>query len=52
MVKSGFVYRIFHCFIIKLSFTQCQVKEFTEGKGADVIMEAVGGKVFNECLKR
>ncbi|KAM7429867.1 hypothetical protein ABFA07_019361 [Porites harrisoni] len=28
-----------------------KVKEFTEGKGADVIMEAVGGKVFTECLK-
>ncbi|RMX41067.1 hypothetical protein pdam_00003306 [Pocillopora damicornis] len=28
-----------------------KVKELTGGKGANVIMEAVGGKVFTECLK-
>ena len=28
-----------------------QVKELTGGKGANVIMEAVGGQVFTECLK-
>ncbi|XP_078384582.1 quinone oxidoreductase-like protein 2 homolog isoform X2 [Oculina patagonica] len=28
-----------------------KVKELTGGKGANVIMEAVGGKVFNECLR-
>ena len=31
--------------------TAWQVKELTGGKGANVIMEAVGGQVFTECLK-
>ena len=34
-----------------ISFIMWQVKELTGGKGANVIMEAVGGKVFTECLK-
>ena len=29
-----------------------QVKEITAGKGANVIMESVGGEVFKECLRR
>ena len=29
-----------------------RVKELTDGRGADVILDVVGGKVFAECLSR
>ena len=28
-----------------------KVKEMTDGRGADVICDAVGGDVFKECLR-
>ena len=28
-----------------------RVKELTDGKGADIIFEIVGGKVFDECVR-
>lgn len=27
-----------------------QVAEVTEGKGVDIVFDAVGGEVFNDCL--
>ena len=29
-----------------------RMKELTGGSGADIIFDAVGGKVFDECLRR
>lgn len=29
-----------------------RVKEITEGKGADVIIDPVGGQVFMDCVRR
>lgn len=31
---------------------QDKVKAITEGKGADVIVDMVGGKMWNQCVKR
>ena len=28
-----------------------RVKELTDGKGADIIMDAVGGDIFDQCLR-
>jgi NADPH2:quinone reductase len=29
-----------------------RIKELTRGKGVDIVVEVVGGKVFGDCLKR
>ena len=29
-----------------------RVKEITKGKGANIVLDAVGGKVMNDCIRR
>ena len=65
---SSFTLSSFHSFILshlrleldkkepttglKCSLCLSKVKEATGGRGANVIMEAVGGDVFTQCLRR
>jgi NADPH2:quinone reductase len=40
-----------HCIVYTKDSLRDKVKEITRGKGADIVFDAVGGKVFDDCVR-